>query len=762
MKYVSLAGLAAALLALPAPATAQARPAPYELDSILVEGEAPAQASTFTETADDFARNNVHDARDLLREHTGVSVVEAGRAGGNGFAIRGVEGNRVAITVDGVAQADNILPAVYAGYGYFNGNRNDVELEHMREVTVHKGAHSFEAGSGAIGGAVQYRTKDLDDFVAAGRDVGAFLKSGYASRNREWLAVAGAGVRLGKGGFLLQHTRRRGHETRAYGDGADVTGPARGLADPARRRAQGWLAKLRLCNDGPHCASLGYEGRDLHTRTDEYSYSPVFGQQRRARDSSPYRRFSAGYAWTPADHRWLRSLGLDYHRQDIDLHAVTENLSLRDPGFVDQRYDRSLSQRTDRYVLNWEARPFDAGAVHRLHGDASWTRTDWNNHNVDELFFRDSPGGVSRYRISNPVRTRAFSIGVADDMQWGADWQVRAGLRHDRYRHQIEHAADNQNPASYDMGGARYGATTWFATVSHALSGQLQLSYAAASGFRAPNARELYFEFRRGDNYLDANPGLRPETALNQEVTLSWESPRAQAAVALFQSDYRHFIEERHTEVEAPNPYYEQTPEDIRKLYPDLIKPTTVQSHFRHENVDRARVRGLDFQARVNLHGWLGVPRGWSADVRLTHARGRTSLGDGMRALQPFKAVLGLAYQHPGNQWGVRATATYLGAKRARDTLRTTYGWRGAVRRPARHLNAAAWVANLHGHVRLTRRFTLNLAVNNVFNRRYSTWDSLRSIPESGTTNMVDRQGRGLARFTAPGRNYALNLVGRF
>ncbi|KDD13299.1 TonB-dependent receptor plug domain protein [Bordetella bronchiseptica MBORD707] len=238
MKYVSLAGLAAALLALPAPATAQARPAPYELDSILVEGEAPAQASTFTETADDFARNNVHDARDLLREHTGVSVVEAGRAGGNGFAIRGVEGNRVAITVDGVAQADNILPAVYAGYGYFNGNRNDVELEHMREVTVHKGAHSFEAGSGAIGGAVQYRTKDLDDFVAVGRDVGAFLKSGYASRNREWLAVAGAGVRLGKGGFLLQHTRRRGHETRAYGDGADVTGP--GPTPPGAGRRAGW------------------------------------------------------------------------------------------------------------------------------------------------------------------------------------------------------------------------------------------------------------------------------------------------------------------------------------------------------------------------------------------------------------------------------------------------------------------------------------------------------------------------------------------
>ena len=43
-----------------------------------------------------------------MRYETGVTVVEAGRFGSSGYAIRGVEENRVAVQIDGLTQAETI------------------------------------------------------------------------------------------------------------------------------------------------------------------------------------------------------------------------------------------------------------------------------------------------------------------------------------------------------------------------------------------------------------------------------------------------------------------------------------------------------------------------------------------------------------------------------------------------------------------------------------------------------------------------------
>ena len=55
-------------------------------------------------TADTLAKEQVQGIRGLQRYETGVSVVEQGRGGSSGFAIHGVDKNRVGITVDGIAQ----------------------------------------------------------------------------------------------------------------------------------------------------------------------------------------------------------------------------------------------------------------------------------------------------------------------------------------------------------------------------------------------------------------------------------------------------------------------------------------------------------------------------------------------------------------------------------------------------------------------------------------------------------------------------------
>lgn len=52
----------------------------------------------------------------------------------------------------------------------------------------------------------------------------------------------------------------------------------------------------------------------------------------------------------------------------------------------------------------------------------------------------------------------------------------------------------------------------------------------------------------------------------------------------------------------------------------------------------------------------------------------------------------------------------------------------------------------------------MRAGVFNSFNRKYSTWDALRSLPEFGTTNQIDRDLLGLQRVNAPGRNFSMDI----
>ena len=61
-----------------------------------------------------------------------------------------------------------------------------------------------------------------------------------------------------------------------------------------------------------------------------------------------------------------------------------------------------------------------------------------------------------------------------------------------------------------------------------------------------------------------------------------------------------------------------------------------------------------------------------------------------------------------------------------------------------------------------TKKIKINAGVFNLLDKKYKTWDSVRSIPEFGSTNMVDRDGVGLNRFTAPGINYKIGLEMNF
>lgn len=170
-------------------------------------------------TADTLSKEQVLDIRDLTRYDPGIAVVEQGRGASSGYSIRGMDKNRVSLTVDGLAQIQSYTAQAALGGTRTAGSSgaiNEIEYENVKAVEISKGSNSVEQGSGALAGSVAFQTKTADDVIGEGRQWGIQSKTAYSGKNRgltQSIVLAG---RIGGAEALLIHTGRRAGEIRAH------------------------------------------------------------------------------------------------------------------------------------------------------------------------------------------------------------------------------------------------------------------------------------------------------------------------------------------------------------------------------------------------------------------------------------------------------------------------------------------------------------------------------------------------------------------
>ena len=136
---------------------------------------APATVSVIS--ADEMEDGLVKDIKDLVRDEPGVSVRNAparftaagsstGRDGNAGFNIRGLEGNRVLIVVDGVRVPDGFA------FGAQSTGRGDyVDLDILKSVEIVRGPASALYGADGLAGSVSFITKDPSDILKPGQNI---------------------------------------------------------------------------------------------------------------------------------------------------------------------------------------------------------------------------------------------------------------------------------------------------------------------------------------------------------------------------------------------------------------------------------------------------------------------------------------------------------------------------------------------------------------------------------------------------------------
>jgi len=744
----------------------------------------------------------VSDESDLVRYDPGISVVEGGRSGSNGFTIRGVDKDRVAINVDGLAQAESrsseAFQELFGAYGNFNANRNTSEPENFSEVTLTKGADSLKSGSGALGGAVNYKTKSASDYISEEKPYHLGIKGGYIGRNsQKFSSITAAGTWLGLDALMV-YTRRFGKETKNNSDAADTVitdnkqswNPNAGSTNygsrgggprqppPTKWGNQNPLFKLGYNFNDKNRIGWIYEDSRTDRTTTELSNmwaanwkGEALGDTRSRQDISYRKRIGFEYKNQLDKGPW-DNLNLRYDRQTIDMSTWTWDLptDYAQNGINSDVYHmfRNIRQKTIQYGADAEkqidfsksvwAMQYGLGGSQNDNGNRDhsyWVRLydpKYQTSNNQELTMLVESSSKNRFAYWN----NTFQFGDS------SQYRLNAGLRYDN---SSSKAKDNPNYTPAIRGQIPYlGSERKHSGFSYGLgldwkfTPHLNLLAKYSTGFRAPTSDETWLLFPHPDFYLKANPNLKAETAKNFELGLAGSGKAGNFKLSGFQTRYRNFIELTYMGVSSDNP---NSPN-----YAPISDGTALVSSpvWQNQNRSSAWVKGLEFNGTWNLDS-IGLPQGTHAGVNVSYIKGKAKQTNEqetpINALSPWSAVYNLGYDAPSKRWGINAYLTHTAAKKPSDTVHSS----DDLNNPwpfAKHSKAYT-LFDLTGYVNLGKYFTVRAGAYNIGNKKYYTWESLRSIREFGTVNRVDNKTHaGIERFSSPGRSYNFTLEAKF
>ncbi len=184
---------------------------------------------------------------DIFKQTPGVTMTGSDRIAGQSFNIRGIgdlgsaDESKIIITVDGA----NKFFEMYRMGSFFS----DPEL--YKRVEILRGpASSTLYGAGALGGVINFETKDASDFLEDGETVAVRLKTSFDSNKSGLMTSAIAAMKLGPDTEALLNGNFRRSDDYETGNGTRITGSAfdsfSGLAKVTHYFGDGKEQSLRI------------------------------------------------------------------------------------------------------------------------------------------------------------------------------------------------------------------------------------------------------------------------------------------------------------------------------------------------------------------------------------------------------------------------------------------------------------------------------------------------------------------------------------
>jgi len=738
----SASALALAVLPLLSPAqTGQANtnpPAekPLELDQIVITAtrtERPVDLTPGTITSVNLLDESAADLRAALRDDPMVSVpftsygtgVAYGRGGYRSINIRGVEGNRVLLLVDGIRLPDEFLLGGSEPLG-----RDYLDPDSLKRVEILQGSASALYGSDAIGGVVAFTTKSPSDYLdETGRAFTSRYRVTAESVNHGLAHSLTAAARAGRFQGLVVYTRRDGEETDNHGSVAP---------NPEDFSSDSLLAKLTWQPSAPHRLEFTADwlAREHIAEVDNKETTAGAATTAELRTVSDTERFrlSLDYAFRSPGFALFDTLEARLYTQDSVLRDRTRELINYNPptaangSFRDRRIETAYHNDTAGFFAHASKK---IGAVHRLAYGVETSTTDTSKPWLATVI---NSRGSTPQDSPRMADTETFRLGayLQDEIDWtlagGRKVAVIPGVRVDQFK------LTPDNSPHYLATTAGIRAPSFDArAVSPKLGVLVGLSdtfnaYAQYNrGFRYPTAEDLTATFTNATARYRTlpNPELREETSDSYEIGLKGRLGSAvHLRASAFYSTYEDFIEQI---ANAPARYQDPV--------------NWPSGTFMTQNRADARIYGGDLAATLILDEIAPALRGFTLSAGLGRARGSYRAAGGARTpletVEPFKANLRLAYDSAGGRWGLNLRANHVAAREPVS--------------PAQFEVPAVTTADLDGYWRLHKHASLRFSLRNLTDEKYWRYASVRGTAASATSE--------LERRTEPGFNAAISLT---
>ena len=400
-----------------------------------------------------------YQASDLADVFAGQPEVAVG--GSVGIAqkvyVRGLEDPLLNVTIDGATQA---------GALFHHTGRLAVEPELLKKVEVEAGAGRATSGAGALGGSLRFVTKDPEDLLRPGEQVGALVKFGSYSNTDGYRASTTLFGRLNDRWSTLVSVNQSDHERFKDGDGKRIPG--------TDSRQQLGFAKIVGHLPDDQTLKLSHE-----VRTDEgerpqrpqwqiSSFNRLYDLDGR-RDTT-----TVNYGFAPSGNP-LVDLGLTVYYTESEL-------------------EQNVADRWGRYF----------GFTRSIGGDlrnSSALGSHTLTYGVDYREDRVNAGGAADRKAEEESGT-VTGVYLQDDY-WVTDaLLLSAGVRYDDYQ------LDDNNDQSFSDSDISPNANVAWEVIDG-----LTLKAGYAEAFRGPSTHDT-FKIDRAQN----DPDLKGEKARNREV----------------------------------------------------------------------------------------------------------------------------------------------------------------------------------------------------------------------------------------------------
>ena len=670
--------------------------------------------------AESLERNQITNIRELASQTPNMSVRRApnrgsitnsnATAGNAGFNLRGLEGNRVLLLVDGLRAPRN--------YSFGASSRDNFSLGLIDRVEIVKGPSSALYGSDGIGGLVQFFTKSPEIYLKGGKTLGGQASIAYSGEDKGInVGATVAGQANDSLQWLLTGSIGRAKELESQGSNASPN-TDRTQPNPQRDRETALLGKLVFKPSAEQQHTLTLESVEKVSEFDLLSL----------RSKPPLAATSVFSATSDTDNQRRRMSVQSQFKtafafaQDIKTALSYQNFKSKEY-FANDRNTaadqiRDTRDKEDTLQANIQAETLIKGGAFAqkiVYG------LDYKTVTADHLQTGQTPPVGETFPLKRFPKTKESTVALfVQDEIIGENWSIIPALRWDSYK--IDPSQAGYTPL---VGSSKGSAVSPKLAGTYRITPEWNLYGQWATGFRAPSPDQLNRFFENATSFYKtvANPNLKAEKAKSVEFGIKGSQGGLTLDTSVFSSKYSNFIKDN-----------------------QVVGGTGVLGNpiiFQSINSLQASIHGFEFQGDYKFARSGGAQ--WSIPFAYGQAKGTDDVtGKPLNSVNPAALSFGVKYEAA---WGdVGLTARHVKAKKLSDIDLTTSS-------TTQYAPPSTTTLDLTAQWKITPAWRLNAGISNLTNKKYIRWSDVQGV--SSTAVFLDA-------YTQPGRTFNLALTTDF